>query len=161
MSKTILVLNADGTPINMASFKQGYLLIHKGKAQVLAYEENQAINSEKLTFNKPVVIQLNKYVVMPYKKLNLSKTNIFKRDKHTCVYCGSKEKLTLDHIMPKSRGGKNTWENLVTACFPCNHRKGARTAIEAGMKMINIPVMPSYTTFLSKSQLAQAIIGQV
>lgn len=152
--KTILVLNADGTPINMASFKKGFLLILKGKAQVLAYEDTTPANSEKESFKRPIVIQLNKYIVMPYKKLNLSKTNIFRRDNYTCVYCGSKTNLTLDHITPKSFGGKNTWENLVTACFPCNHRKGARTPEQANMRMVGKPIMPSYSAFLNAKQMA-------
>ena len=160
MAKTILVLNADGTPINMASFKQGYLLIHKGKAQVLAYEENQIINTEKLTLKRPVVIQLVKYVVLPYKRLNLSKVNILKRDKHTCVYCGSKEQLTLDHVIPRSRGGKNTWENLATSCLSCNRKKGARTPEEANMVMQGNPTIPTNLTFLSPQQLAQVVISQ-
>jgi len=161
MSKSILILNADYTPINMASLAKGYNLIYKGKAEVLASEADHPLSSESKTFERPVVIRLLKYVHLPYKKLNLSKQNILKRDKHTCVYCGSTKDLTLDHVMPKSRGGKNTWENLVTSCFPCNHRKGNRTPDEARMVMINTPVMPAYGSFLSKEQLAYAHITRI
>lgn len=147
MSKTVLVLNADYSPINMASLKKGYNLIYKNKAEVLATELNHPMNIDCDSIPRPVVIRLFKYVVLPYKKLNLSKQNILKRDKHTCVYCGSTKNLTLDHLLPKSRGGQNTWTNLVCACFPCNHRKGARTPEEAGMVINSKPIMPAYGEF--------------
>lgn len=161
MSKAILILNADYTPINMASLKKGYNLIYKGKAEVLASEVNYPMNSDSKELERPVVIRLLKYVVIPYKKLTLSKVNILKRDKYTCVYCGSKKDLTLDHVLPKSRGGKNTWGNLVTACFKCNHKKGNRTPQEAGMVINALPFVPTYETFLSKEQLALTNISRI
>lgn len=161
MSKAILILNADYTPINMASLKKGYNLIYKGKAEVLASEVNHPMNTDSCELERPVVIRLLKYVVLPYKKLNLSKVNILKRDNYTCVYCGSKKDLTLDHLIPKSKGGQNTWTNLVTACFPCNHKKGARTPEEAGMIVNSKPIVPTYGTFLTKEQLAYVNITRV
>jgi 5-methylcytosine-specific restriction endonuclease McrA len=149
----MLVLNADNTPINMTSFKKGYKLVHKGRAEVVATEVNHLMHTEKLDIERPVVIRLHKYVNLPYKKITLSKSNIFKRDFHTCVYCGSKENLTIDHVIPKSKGGKNTWDNLVTSCFPCNHRKGSKSLEDSGLKMVAMPLQPTYMNFITKEQL--------
>ena len=158
MSNTILVLNADNSPINMTSFKKGYNLIHKGRAEVLATEKTHMIETENLSIERPVVIRLFKYVIMPFKKITLSKTNIFKRDKHACVYCGSKERLTIDHVIPKSKGGKNTWDNLVTSCFPCNHRKGSKSLAEAKLVLKEDPTVPTYMSFISQEQLDRIVI---
>jgi 5-methylcytosine-specific restriction endonuclease McrA len=139
----MLVLNADGSPINITSFRKGYKLIHKGKVEVLETEE-VLVKSEKTSFKRPSIVQLRNYVVLPYKKIHLTRENVLKRDDYTCAYCSSKENLTLDHIIPRSRGGKNTWENLVTACFTCNHKKGDRLLEDTTMYLSIVPKAPTY-----------------
>ena len=139
----MLVLNADGSPINITSFKKGYKLIHKGKVEVLETEEI-LIRSEKTTFKRPSIVQLRNYINLPYKKINLTRDNVLKRDDYTCVYCSSKENLTLDHIIPKSKGGLNTWENLVTACRECNRKKDDKMLSETTLILSIVPKAPSY-----------------
>jgi 5-methylcytosine-specific restriction endonuclease McrA len=88
---------------------------------------------------------------MPYKRIDLSRKNILKRDNHRCQYCGKKTlDITIDHIMPKSRGGIDTWDNLVAACVRCNNRKGNRTPDEAGMKLLSKPRRPNHIMFLKQ-----------
>lgn len=119
----ILVLNADYAPLNIVSKRKALLYVIKNKVQVL---------SDK-------VVRLLSYVRLPYNRLmanNVSRKAIFTRDQHTCAYCKAKENLTLDHILPQSRGGKNEWSNLITACLKCNLKKGNRTPKEADMKLL-------------------------
>jgi 5-methylcytosine-specific restriction endonuclease McrA len=91
---------------------------------------------------------LSLFVRVPYKKIILSRKNILRRDNHKCQYCGSTVNLTVDHIIPKSKGGEDTWENLVTACIRCNNRKGDRTPEESKMCLISRPKKPSHITFI-------------
>jgi len=88
------------------------------------------------------------FVRVPYKKIILSRKNIVRRDNHKCQYCGSTVNLTVDHIIPKSRGGEDTWENLVAACVKCNNKKGFRTPEEAKMNLRTKPKKPSHITFI-------------
>jgi 5-methylcytosine-specific restriction endonuclease McrA len=146
----IIVLNADYQPINVTSLKKGFNLVYKGKAEVLVSDDEEEILILTKKMAMPKIIRLNHYINLPYRRLNLSKTNIFKRDGHMCIYedCGSTENLTLDHLLPKSRGGKNTWENLVTCCKKCNCKKDNRTPSEAGMKLRHKPFIPTLTNLL-------------
>lgn len=90
-------------------------------------------------FLVPALIRLTQKIAFRAMQIRPSRNAIFRRDKHTCQYCGDKTKISLDHVLPVSRGGKNTWENLVTACFSCNNRKGNKTPEEAGMKLLSTP----------------------
>ena len=116
----VLVLNASYEPLNITSWRRAVVLLIKGKAEQLE-------NSERLIYAEfplPSVIRLRHYVRVPYKEIPLTRRNILERDRHTCQYCGYKgEQLTLDHVLPRSRGGGDTWENLVTACVRCNVKK--------------------------------------
>jgi 5-methylcytosine-specific restriction endonuclease McrA len=96
----------------------------------------------------PSVIRLNRYVNAPYKGVNLTRQNIFKRDNFECQYCGTKRELTIDHVTPRARGGKDTWTNLVTACKRCNAKKGNHTLDVANMTLRKRPYKPSYSIFL-------------
>jgi 5-methylcytosine-specific restriction endonuclease McrA len=96
----------------------------------------------------PSVIRLNRYVNAPYKGVNLTRQNIFKRDNFECQYCGKKRELTIDHVIPRSKGGKDTWLNLVTACKKCNAKKGEQSPEGAGMPLVIKPTKPSYAIFL-------------
>jgi len=92
---------------------------------------------------------LKNYIHVPYKKIILTRKNILKRDGHKCVYCGKGHlPLTVDHVIPKSRGGVDNWDNVVAACLPCNNKKGYRTPSEAGMKLKVIPFEPNHISFI-------------
>jgi 5-methylcytosine-specific restriction endonuclease McrA len=145
----ILVLNADYLPINVTTFKKAFKLVFKGKAEVL--ETDGVVYSCENTYKKPSVIRLISYVRIPHQKVVMSRENIFKRDDYSCAYCGSHRNLTVDHITPKSRGGDNSWGNLITCCFKCNSKKGDRTPVEAGMILLYRPSKPNPLSFLSKS----------
>jgi len=143
----ILVLNSDYLPVNVTTFKKAYKLVYKGKAEIVEQDNLYKVNDK---FTKPSVIRLIKYVNIPYRKVVLSRENIFKRDEHKCAYCPSVKNLTVDHIIPKSKGGLNTWENLITCCFSCNAKKGDRTPEQAGMKLSFKPSKPHPIYFIYK-----------
>ena len=137
----ILVLNYDYTPLNVTSFTKGFKLVYKGKAEVLKESENP-INAGIKKFVRPVIIRLLKYVRYRVKSIKVNRHRIYKRDGGRCVYCGSQKQLTIDHVIPKSRGGTNSWTNLVTCCNKCNVIKADRTPTEAGMQLIVTPYEP-------------------
>lgn len=146
----ILVLNADYQPLNVTTLQRGFNLVYKGKAEVIEYDKKKPINTEVKSFKRPLIIRLMRYVSIPFKRVPLTRQNIFRRDGHVCGYCESKKDLTIDHVFPKSRGGKNTWDNLVTCCKKCNAKKDNRTPKEAGMKLNVKLYRPTYTEFVVK-----------
>jgi 5-methylcytosine-specific restriction endonuclease McrA len=138
MSK-VLVLNASYEPLNITSWRRAVVLLIKEKAEQVEHNGKQVYSGLPL----PSVIRLRHYVRVPYKEIPLTRRNILHRDNHTCQYCGyGGENLTLDHVLPRSRGGGDTWENMVTACVQCNVRKGSRTPKEANMLLSNPPRKP-------------------
>ena len=141
MSK-VLVLNYDYSPLNVTTIRRGFVLVDKGKAEIVKHDENP-IKTGYQTFIRPVIIRLLKYIRYHTRGLRPNRNRIYKRDNHTCVYCGSTKNLTLDHVIPKSRGGKNDWNNLVTSCFKCNLKKADKTPEEARMKMTHQPYAPT------------------
>lgn len=121
------------------------------KAELVAEKSAKAIHSVNSVFPFPSVIKLLSFVRMPYKKIELSRKNILRRDSHRCQYCGKKtHEMTIDHIIPRSRGGGDSWENLVAACVRCNNRKGSRTPEEANMKLLTVPKRPHHILFLKQ-----------
>lgn len=102
-----------------------------------------------MNFPWPSVIRISKFIKVPYKKVILTRKNILRRDNYKCAYCGRSDlMLTVDHIIPKARGGSDSWENLVTACTKCNNIKGDRTPEEANMKLLTKPYKPSHVIFI-------------
>jgi 5-methylcytosine-specific restriction endonuclease McrA len=144
----VLVLNQDFRPICLCSVERAFLLIFLSKAEMMSAYQNQYLRTVSQSFPCPSVIKIRNYVNLPYKGVVLSRNNILKRDNHTCQYCGIKENLTLDHLIPKSKGGKTTWTNLVTACKSCNSRKGDRSPEDAGFILAQKPIKPSYMSFI-------------
>ena len=148
LNGNVLVLNQDYQPLSVCNVKKSMLLLLLEKAEMLHDHPAKKIRSIRMEFGFPTVIRLRKYARIPYKNIVLSRKNILKRDNNRCLYCNSRESLTIDHIIPKSRGGVDTWENLVTACNLCNHKKGNKSPREAGMTLLAKPFRPNHIIYL-------------
>ena len=148
MGRKVLVLNQDYSALTICSIPKAFLLVYLKKADLISESATEQLRTITKAFPMPSVIRLHRYVYLPYKGIMLSRQNIFKRDSSMCQYCGSHEDLTLDHVMPRSRGGKTTWDNLTTACKRCNSRKGDLTPEEAKMPLNIKPYKPSFIMFL-------------
>ena len=141
LHKPVLVLNASYEPINVCAARRALVLVLKGVASAEELSQN-LIHSSRHAMPMPSVIRLLEYRRIPHQTRALSRKNILMRDRYTCQYCHKtlpSSELTLDHVMPRSRAGETTWENLVACCHPCNNRKGSRTPEEAGMKLARAP----------------------
>ena len=135
--------------MSICNIQRAVILLFLGKAELIASKDSRTINSiyRKLPF--PTIVRLLIYIRVPYKKIVLSRKNILRRDLYKCQYCNKSEtSLTIDHIVPKSKGGDDSWENLITACVSCNNKKGDRTPDEAKMILRKKPIKPSHITFM-------------
>jgi 5-methylcytosine-specific restriction endonuclease McrA len=141
MHAPVLVLNASYEPINVCVARRAIVLVLKGVA--MTEEENgHYLHAARFAVRVPSVIRLLEYRRIPHQTRALSRKNILLRDRNSCQYCGTvlpSSELTLDHVVPRSRGGASTWENLVTCCHPCNRRKGNQFPLEARMKLLREP----------------------
>lgn len=146
--RRILVLNQDYSPLSVCSAERAFLLLYLQKAELVHDDPETKMRSVDEDFPMPSVIRLQKYIFIPYKSVILTRQNIFKRDRQKCQYCGKGKDLTIDHVLPKSRGGKSTWTNLVAACKKCNSLKGDKTPEEAEMPLNAKPFKPSYIMFV-------------
>ena len=145
------MLNASYEPLNVCSVRRAHVLVFKGKAEVIEALQ-QPLRSATDTFQWPHVIRLIHFVRVPRAvKRKISRKALFARDGHKCVYCGSTGKLTLDHVLPRSRGGDSVWENVVSSCAPCNLRKGNRTPEEVQMRLLVTPRPPTPALFVTLS----------
>ncbi len=144
---SVLVLNASYEPLSVVSIKRAVVLLLKDKAEVIEAAED-ILRSEFLTFQVPLVIRLVYYVRIPHRiSLPVTRRALLARDRYACQYCGvqpGKHVLTIDHVLPRSRGGGTTWENVVIACKRCNGRKGSKTPKEANMQLLTKPKRPKY-----------------
>jgi 5-methylcytosine-specific restriction endonuclease McrA len=145
----VLVLNASYEPLNVCSLRRAHVLVYKGKAEVVE-ELDRPLRSATDTFQWPHVIRLVHYVRVPrLVQRKISRRALFARDDWQCVYCGSAGgRLTLDHVIPRSRGGDSSWENVVTSCAPCNLRKGDRLPHEVQMQPTVRPRPPAPVLFI-------------
>ncbi|GAC1476735.1 MAG: HNH endonuclease [Gemmatimonadaceae bacterium] len=147
-----LALNASFEPLTMVPLRRALRLVIDGKAEIVEAETDRIVRSERLTLPRPVVIRLTKFIHVPRRfRRQVTNTFLFARDRYRCQYCGRaqvelkpREALTRDHLMPLSRGGTNDWTNVVTACSPCNTRKGNRLPDEIGMHPLTHPVEPHF-----------------
>jgi 5-methylcytosine-specific restriction endonuclease McrA len=146
----VLVLNASYEPLNVTSVRRAHVLVFKGKAEVIE-ELDRPLTSASSTFPWPHVIRLRTYVRVPRAvQRKISRRALFARDGWRCVYCGTGGgRLTLDHVVPRSRGGDSVWENVVTSCAPCNLRKGDRLLDEVKMELRSAPRPPAPVLFIS------------
>ena len=141
LHKPVLVLNSSYEPINICAVRRALVLILKGVAYPEEFSAN-LLHSARAVMKLPSVIRLLEYRRIPHQTRALSRKNILMRDRYTCQYCQKvlpSGELTLDHVMPRSRAGETTWENLVACCHRCNNRKGNRTPEEAGMRLVRAP----------------------
>jgi len=135
--------------MSVISARKAIVLLYLGKAELLETLEGKQLRSVSLAMPFPSVLRLGVYIRLPYKNIILSRKNILRRDGHRCQFCGRGDlTLTLDHVFPLSRGGEDTWENLVCACVNCNNRKGDRTPEEAAMPLRRRPMRPNHVTFI-------------
>jgi 5-methylcytosine-specific restriction endonuclease McrA len=135
--------------LSVCNVRKAFVLLWLGKAEMVAARSNSVLRTVRSAFPYPSIVRLSLYIHVPYKKVELSRKNILRRDNHHCVYCNkSTPPLTVDHVIPKSRNGGESWENLVCACVRCNNRKGNRTPEEANMKLRVKPFRPNHVTFI-------------
>jgi len=167
LNSAVLVLNRSWMPIHITTAKRAFCLLYIGVAKALD-EQFEMFNFDdwaelKPNDGEPVaglvngVIKIPKVIVlltydrMPKRTVRFSRKNIYLRDKYTCQYCGRKSsagELNIDHIIPRSRGGRSTWDNVVCSCHECNRKKGGSTPEEAGMSLIRKPRKPRWTPYL-------------
>lgn len=139
INSPVLVLNQNYEPLNICNVRRAVVLLGGGKAELLENGRGE-LHSTYMTVQIPSVIRLYYMVKRPLMQRRLSRREVFYRDRFICQYCGRETKdLTLDHIVPRYRGGAHTWDNVVSACIPCNHRKAGRTPAEANMKLLREP----------------------
>ncbi len=148
MNGHVLVLNNDYRALTICSVERAIVLVFLEKAELVESLPGRYVRSPSTEIPWPSIVRLRAYVTVPYKRIMISRKNILRRDRFRCQYCNSREQLTIDHVIPKSRGGRDTWENLVAACTPCNNRKGNRTPAEADMALNRKPYRPSHVMFI-------------
>ena len=147
-----LALNASFEPLTMVPLRRALRLVIDGKAEIVEADSDRVVRSERLTFPRPAVIRLTKFIHVPRRfRRQVTNTFLFARDRYRCQYCGRlsselkpRESLTRDHLIPISRGGSNDWGNVVTACSHCNTRKGNRLPDEIGMHPLTHPIEPHF-----------------
>ena len=142
INSPVLVLNQNYQPLNVCNARRAFVLLGRGKAELLINGRGH-VHSISRSFPTPSVIRLVYLIRRPTMRRRLSRQAVFYRDGFTCQYCGKETRqLTVDHIVPRSRGGVHVWENVVSACVPCNHRKAGLTPGEASMLLLRKPGAP-------------------
>ncbi|MFK7992385.1 MAG: HNH endonuclease [Sandaracinaceae bacterium] len=177
LSSPVLVLNKGYQPVRITDARQGFSLLYMDRARALdaAYEPHdfaewiarrpcdaeERIGTARGAISVPRVLLLRHYSRVPKAPLRLSRRHVYLRDGHACQYCGiepGEKGLNLDHVKPRSKGGRSTWENLVTSCRPCNLAKGHDSVAEAGMTLKKRPVRPSWSMALSLASQSRRFV---
>jgi 5-methylcytosine-specific restriction endonuclease McrA len=167
LNTKVLVLNRSFLPVHITSVRRAFSLLYQGLAHAVDQEYrtfdfeswsqlSASVHDERIglvgrAIRVPRVILLLAYDRVPKRRVRFSRFNIYTRDRNTCQYCGQtfpRSELNLDHVVPRSRGGRSTWENVVCSCHECNRKKGGRTPEEAGMKLLRPPRRPEWTPFM-------------
>jgi 5-methylcytosine-specific restriction endonuclease McrA len=167
LNSKVLVLNRSFLPVHVTSVKRAFCLLYQGLAHAVdeqyrtfdfeswaalsASVQDERIGCVDRVIRVPRVILLLAYDRVPKRRVRFSRFNIYNRDKNTCQYCGRvfpRHELNLDHVIPRSQGGRSTWENVVCSCQSCNRKKGGRTPEQAGMKLLRPPRKPDWTPFM-------------
>ena len=150
--KKTLVVDSAYMPRSIIDTTRAFVIVYKGNAEVVdEYDDYFKLVNPKVKINKPSIIRVRSYINLQFHKVPLSRENIYRRDNYTCVYCGETDKrvFTLDHVIPQSKGGPNSWDNLVTACWMCNNEK-ADLALEEWGKEIPEPRRPHYLMLMKQ-----------
>ncbi len=141
--RSVLVLNQTYEPLHICDVKRAIVLLIEQKASMVKTVDHQVLHTVTDVFPVPTIIRVHKYIKLNNWYAVLNKANIFRRDNHTCQYCGARDvPLTIDHIIPKVLGGKDTWNNLVTACIRCNNKKGDNRLEETSISLKSEPKRP-------------------
>ncbi len=144
MRTPVLVLNQNYEPLSVTRMKRAMILLWLGKAEIIE-SLGWKIRTPSTVFRSPSIIRLQSYINLRRPAIPLTRKNIMKRDRYTCQYCGKRGiPMTCDHVIPKTRGGDDSWENLVCSCTYCNNRKGNNTPTEIGMRLLKTPKRPHY-----------------
>ena len=147
MDTPVLLLNQNYEPLNVCRVRRAIVLLAKGKAEPLAHHK-RPLRTPVREVPRPSVIRLRYYVRRPRPTIKLSRREVLVRDAHTCQYCGTRgTDMTIDHVKPRRLGGRRRWDNLVTACRPCNLRKAGRTPLGANMRLLPAADAPAFTVF--------------
>ena len=150
LNRPVLVLNQSYEPIQVCSARRAIVLVFRGRAEVIEALDLY-VRTVSDRFPVPSVVRLGIYVRVAPRQLALSKKNVLKRDGHRCQYCGTRKgPMTVDHVVPRTGNGRDTWENLVCACLPCNNLKGNQTPEQAGINLLRRPRRPSTVTSISQ-----------
>lgn len=156
MKGQVLVLNQNYEPLNVCSWRRAIALMCLGKVTALEHG-SEVVRSSSNEVRLPTVVRLANPIRRPLPELKLSRRAILARDSHTCQYCGHIARdLTIDHVIPRRRGGGATWDNLVASCLRCNNKKGDKTPREAGMMLIRKPRRPRFIPYLSYATFTAA-----
>ena len=166
LNSAVLVLNRNYQPVHVTSVKRALSLLYLGVAKAIdtqyrlyefsdwaalsASAPHDSVHTIDRRIRVPRVVVLSAYEYLPKGRVRFSRLNIYARDHDTCQYCARqlpRAELNLDHVVPRSQGGKTSWENVVCSCVPCNLRKGGRTPAQAGMKLLKVPMRPRWTPF--------------
>ena len=141
----VLLLDATYAPLRVVPWQRAVTLLFLGKVEVLEQYSGRPLRSPSVTLEMPAVVRLTRLVTRPHLQVKFSRTNVYRRDDHTCQYCGERpgvSGLTYDHVVPRARGGRTSWTNIVACCVRCNLRKGDRTPAEAGLVLRRVPTRP-------------------
>lgn len=160
----VLLLNPSFVPLRLVSVRKAIVLLLQEKAELVEAAEAR-LRAQRQAFATPLVIRLVRYVPVGRRRrpIPCSRRGVLIRDRDTCQYCGAqpgRAHLTLDHVLPRSRGGVTSWENCIAACSACNHRKGGRTPEEAGMALRAAPRAPKYVAFALIGELSRHTVWQ-
>ena len=148
LNSRVLVLNQNYEPMSVCSAKRAIVLLYLEKAEMIEHNHDW-IRSVNASMPLPSIVRLIRLINVPRKRVLLNRKNILKRDGYQCQYCGVREgPITVDHVVPRDKGGQDTWENLVCACVGCNTKKSNRTPREAGMVLLRKPKKPGYLFFI-------------
>lgn len=162
-STRTLLLNQGYQPVGACRWQKAMCMLILGKAEIVEEYDSWEIRSANDIFPAPAVLRLKEYNKLGPQYVKFSRENVYLRDGHVCQYCHvrfSARKLTLDHVVPRSRGGKTTWDNIVASCWDCNYKKADRTPREAGMPLLTVPTMPNGRHPAARSYLNRGRIPQ-
>ncbi|HPC12122.1 MAG TPA: HNH endonuclease, partial [candidate division Zixibacteria bacterium] len=151
-NRRVLLLNQNYEPLSVCSAKRAIVLVIEGKAEMIESADGLKLRTVRTSYSLPSVVRLWNFRKVPLKRIMLTRKNIILRDDGRCQYCGAnKGPMTVDHVIPRTEGGSDSWSNLVCACERCNNLKGNRTPEQAGMGLLRRPTRPSYITFIQRN----------